>query len=675
MTKPKSDKNSKTVTTVIIEKHRNLIEQIERHNDLYHTKDQPEISDYEFDQLFQSLVDLENENPGLDLSGSPTQKAGGQIISAFQKHPHRKPMLSLSNSYSTKDILAFDERVRKFLRDDQSVEYFAELKLDGLSMELVYEKGVLVRALTRGDGQTGEDVTHNIKTISTIPKKISHKSLLEVRGEVLIFKDDFLKMNSQAEEAGEPLFANPRNAAAGTVRQLDSNVAAKRPLKFMAYALGDYQDIQFESQSDLWKKLTGMGFPVIEKNLTLTTSQVSDLTDYYNSIENKRPSLPFDIDGIVLKVNSFKLQDDLGLVARSPRWATAVKFQPVQSETTVEDIVIQVGRTGALTPVAIMKPVKVGGVTITNATLHNQDELSKKDVRIGDTVVIQRAGDVIPEIVRVIIEKRPKSSKAFIIPLVCPVCQSEAAKGEDEAVLRCANADCPAIITESIKHFVSRRAMNMEKVGDRLIETLIQESLIKRPSDLFHLKAKDLLNLERQGEKSVENILNSVEKSKKTSLQRLIFGLGIRFVGEQTAKLLSDHFLTAEKFASATAEELEKVPEIGPKVSSAIVAWLSNRKNQKELQNLLSVGLEFEQKTRRADGKLSGQSFLVTGTLPVKRDVAHAVIEENGGKLLSGVSSKLNYLVVGEDGGSKIEKAQSLGVQMISWDELLQMIK
>lgn len=675
MTKSKSENAQKTPDSWTKEKHRNLIEQVNKHNHLYHTKDRPEITDFEFDQLFQDLIQLEKDNPGLDVSNSPTQKAGGEVISAFKKVAHRKPMLSLSNSYSVEDMIEFDSRVRKFLRDDQSVEYFAELKLDGLSMELVYEDGLLVRALTRGDGTVGEDVTHNIKTIKTIPKKISHKGLLEVRGEVLIFKEDFLSMNAQAEELGDALFANPRNAAAGTVRQLDSKIAAKRPLKFMAYALGDYQGIDFKSQHDLWKKLSDFGFPVLEENLICKSEKIEDLTDYYQAIEKKRPKLSFDIDGIVVKVNSFRLQEDLGMVARSPRWATAVKFQPVQAETIIEDIVIQVGRTGALTPVAIMKPVKVGGVTITNATLHNQDELSKKDVRIGDTVVIQRAGDVIPEVVRVVEDKRPKSSKPFIIKPICPVCESEAIKGEDEAVLRCSNAECPAVVTESIKHFVSRRAMNMEKVGDKLVEALIKESLIKRPSDLFSLKAIDLLALERQGEKSVENILTSIERSKKTNLQRLIFGLGIRFVGEQTAKLLSDHFLTAEKFAEATSEELEKIPEIGPKVSGGIVNWLSNKKNQKELKALLSVGLEFEQKTRKADGVLSGKSFLVTGTLPVKRDEAHAIIEENGGKLLSGVSSKLNYLVVGEDGGSKIEKAQSLGVSMISWDELLQMIK
>lgn len=665
-------------TKDIISKHKALIAQINHHNELYHTKDKPEISDREFDQLFQSLLDLESQNPDLDTTHSPTQKVGGEVIVAFQKVAHRKPMLSLANSYSTDDIIEFDERIKKFLRVDKDVEtkieYFAELKLDGLSMELVYEGGTLVRALTRGDGTVGEDVTHNIRTIKSIPQKISHKGLLEVRGEVLIFKNDFAKMNEDLEELGLQTFANPRNAAAGAVRQLDSKIAAKRPLKFFAYTIGDYNGITFDSQKDLEDKLHCLGFPILEKKLICASDNIQKMVDYYNYIETERQTLPFDIDGIVVKVNSFRLQDDLGLVARSPRWATAAKFQPVQSETVIEDIQIQVGRTGALTPVAIMKPVKVGGVTITNATLHNQDELSKKDVRIGDTVVIQRAGDVIPEVVKVVLEKRPKSAKAFIIPLECPVCRSKAEKSEDEAVLRCTNSFCPAVVKESIKHYVSRRALNMEKVGDRLVEILFEQKLIETPSDLYKLKKSELLDLDRQGEKSVENILNSIENSKKTSLNRFIYGLGIRFVGEQTAKLLADHYLTIDNMIETTAEELEKIPEIGPKVSASILLWLKQKRNQKEIAALIKSGIVFEEKKRAASGKLSGQSFLVTGTLPVKRDEAHAVIEDNGGKLLSGVSSKLNYLVVGEDGGSKIDKAQSLGVKMISWEEFLELI-
>ncbi len=658
----------------IYDKYAELVHKINYHNELYHTKDKPEISDYEYDKAFEELIELEKAYPKLVSENSPTQKVGGSVIASFQKVDHRLPMLSLANSYNDQDILDFDQRVKKFLRNDDQVEYFAELKLDGLSMELVYENGELVRALTRGDGVTGEDVTHNIKTITSIPKKIKHKSLLEVRGEVLIFKKDFITMNAQNEELGLALFANPRNAAAGTIRQLDSKIAAKRPLKFFAYALGAFENIQFTNQQQTEDTLKDLGFPVLEKEYIICTSKAENLIRYYQDIEIKRPKLPFDIDGIVIKVNSFKLQEDLGLVARSPRWATAVKFNPEQAETVVEDIVVQVGRTGALTPVAIMKPVKVGGVTIMHATLHNQDEIDRKDVRVGDAVIIQRAGDVIPEIVKVVLEKRKTNAKAFKIPLTCPSCQKKAFREDDEAIYRCLNPFCEAILIESIKHFVSRRALNVEKVGDKLIEAFVKNKLVESYSDLYKLTTDKIMSLERQGEKSTENILSSFEGSKQTTLAKFIYGLGIRFVGEQTAKLLADHFGTIENFMNSTKEELEKVPEIGIKVSEAIVKWTADKRMQKEIKDLIKVGITFQKPKRSMEGKLAGLSFLVTGTLPVKREDAHQVIEENGGKLLSGVSSKLSYLIVGDDAGSKADKAQSLGVKMLNWDEFLKLL-
>ncbi len=657
-------------------RHTELKRLIHHHNELYHTHDKPEISDYEYDRLFQELLDLEAKYDHLDLTDSPSKRVGGDAISAFQKVAHRRPMLSLANSYSAEDILDFDQRVKKFLRKDAPVEYFAELKLDGLSMELIYENGKLIRALTRGDGTVGEDVTHNIKTIKTIPLKLKTKNppeLLEVRGEVLIFKKDFLKMNEAYEEQGEDTFANPRNAAAGTVRQLDPKIAASRPLKFFAYAVGDYQGISFDTQKDITEVFSQFGLPTLEDDLTVKTNDPTELVNYYKKIEKIRPKLEFDIDGIVIKVNSLIQQDDLGLVARSPRWATAAKFKPEQAQTVIENIVVQVGRTGALTPVAIMAPVKVGGVTITHATLHNQDEIDRKDVRIGDTVFIQRAGDVIPEVVAVNHDKRPKSAKPFKIPLECPSCGEKARRGEEDAVLRCENSLCKSKIKESIKHFVSRRAMNIEKVGDRLIEIFIDEHLIEGFSGLYKLKKEQLLNLERQGEKSVDNILKSIETSRKTTLARFIYALGIRFVGEQTAKLLADHYVTIENFMKTSQEDLETIPEIGPKVSASILESLKSKTFQKEVAKLSEM-LEFEKSSRSTEGPLSGQSFLVTGTLPVKRDEAHDVIEKNGGKLLSGVSSKLNFLIVGDDPGSKVEKAQSLDVKIISWDELLKML-
>lgn len=657
-------------------RHEELKKLIQYHDELYHQKDRPVISDYEYDQLFNELLELEKKYKNLDISDSPSQRVGGIAISSFKKVAHRKPMLSLGNSYSTEDILDFDLRVKKFLRDQAAVEYFAEPKLDGLSMELIYEDGLLVRALTRGDGVVGEDVTHNVKTIKTIPLRLKTKTppkLLEVRGEVIIFKKDFVAMNAAYEEIGEDEFANPRNAAAGTTRQLDPKIAAARPLKFMAYALGDCDGIIFSTQKNISEVLKELGLPIIDQDLTVCSSDPNDLVNFYLKIEKCRAKLDFDIDGIVIKVNSLVQQEDLGLVARSPRWATATKFQPEQAETIIENIVVQVGRTGALTPVAIMKPVRVGGVTITNATLHNQDEINRKDVRIGDTVYIQRAGDVIPEIVSVNLSKRPKNSQPFLISDKCPSCEKKVVKEDGEAVLRCVNPACSSVLKEGLKHFVSRRAMNLEKIGNKLIESLVDAGLIHSFSDLYSLKKEPLLELERQGEKSVENILSSIEASKKTTLAKFIYALGIRFVGEQTAKLLADHFISIDGFLKATKAELESVPEIGPKVSLSILNSLENKNFVKEVIRLTNF-IEFEKPTRTGLGPLAGKSFLVTGTLPLKRDEAHEIIEKNGGKLLSGVSSKLNYLIVGDDPGSKADKAQSLDVKIISWDELLKML-
>src|SRR3989344_111711 len=666
----------------IYERYEQLKNLIRHHDDLYHVKDKPKISDYEYDQLFADLLKMEADNSNLDRSDSPSQRVGGAPIDQFQKVPHRMPMLSLSNSYSTEDLVDFDERVKKFLRlekdSEEKIEYFAELKLDGLSLELIYENGLLIRGLTRGDGLIGEDVTHNVRTIKSIPLKLktdTPPALLEVRGEVLIFKKDFLEMNRKNEDLGIALFANARNAAAGTIRQLDPKVASTRPLKFIAYGTGETQGIIFSSQQDITRKFASLGLPVLPESFVTCTSRIEDILEYYAEIEKKRPRLEFDIDGIVVKVNSLTKQEDLGLVARSPRWATAAKFKPEQMETVIEDIQVQVGRTGALTPVAIMAPVKVGGVTITHATLHNQDEINRKDVRIGDTVFVQRAGDVIPEVVSVVLAKRPKNSKPYVVTDSCPACGTTAVKEPEDAVSRCPNPYCDAVLKESIKHFVSRRAMGVEKVGDKIIETFVEKKLVATFSDLYKLNKKSLLGLERQGEKSVENILSNIEASKKTTLSRFIYALGIRFVGEQTAKLIADHYGTIEAFLKTTPEELEKVPEIGPKVSAAIIQYLQDKRWQTEIQKLLDAGITFEKPKRSAEGPLAGFSFLVTGTLPVKRDEAQNFIEEHGGKLLSSVSSKLSYLVVGDDPGSKVDKAQSLGVKMISWDELKKLIK
>lgn len=661
-------------------RHQELKQLLAKYDYHYFVLDQPLVGDFEYDKLYQELRELENADPALDRTDSPTQRVGAPPLEGFTKAAHRIPMLSLSNSYSPEDLVEFDGRVRKVLNIETPIEYLCELKFDGLALELIYENGFLVRALTRGDGTVGEDVTTNVKTIRAIPLRLRSKSpppIVEIRGEVLIYKADFVRLNEQQDELGLSVFANPRNAAAGTLRQLDSKIVASRPLRFFAYASGAMEGIEFKTQEQMQNQFADWGLPIAGEVKKVPLKQLKTgaegVVDFFHQIEKIRFDLPFEIDGIVVKVNSLRLQNDLGIVARSPRWATAAKYKPQQAETVVENIIVQVGRTGALTPVAIMKPVKVGGVTITNATLHNIEELERKDVRIGDTVLIHRAGDVIPEIVSVDLNRRPKDSQAFQMPSQCPACDEPVTKAEDEAVLRCINPLCTAVMKESLKHFVARRAMNVDKVGDKLIESLFEAQLVQKFSDLYRLTKDDILSLERQGEKSAENILSSIHKSKKTTLARLIFALGIRFVGEQTAKLLADHFSTAENFLKATGEELLKVPEIGPKVADNIQQALANPAFRAELQALLDSGLQIEASRRSHIGPLTGLSFLVTGTLPVKREQAHEFIESHGGKLLSSVSSKLSYLVVGDDPGSKVDKAQSLGVKMITWEELQQM--
>ncbi len=663
------------------DRHSELKKLISHHDSLYHVQDRPEITDYQYDQLFSELQQLEKNHPELDTSDSPTHRVGGAALDVFSKVPHRVPMLSLSNSYSAEDLAEFDLRVKKFLLlgEGKEVEYFCEPKFDGLAIELVYENGLLVRALTRGDGTTGEEVTQNIKTIRRIPLRLQTKSppaLVEVRGEVIMFKEDFAELNHSQQEAGEMTFANPRNAAAGAVRQLDSKIAAQRPLRFFAYALGATEGVSFKSQEHCENQFHEWGLPVAESGVLRKTVQGSEaVIDFYHDVEKLRTSLPFDIDGIVVKVNSFRLQDDLGLVARSPRWATAAKYKPAQATTVVENILVQVGRTGALTPVAIMKPVKVGGVTVTNATLHNQDEIDRKDVRIGDTVIIQRAGDVIPEIVSVVLDHRPKKSTPFKIPERCPICGSQAKKAEEEVIFRCTNPLCPAILKESLKHFASRRAMNIDKVGDKIIEALCDAGFLKSFSDFFRLRKEDVLSLDRQGEKSAQNIISSIEKSKKIPLARLIYAFGIRFVGEQTAKTLAEHFVNLDGFLDADLEVLQTAPDIGPKVAQSIYDWLQDKRLLKDVRDLIRLGVEPQSLQRKTTGAFAGTSFLITGTLPVKRDEAKDFIESLGGKILSSVSSKLNYLVVGDDPGSKVERARELEVAIISWEELQKMAK
>ncbi len=703
--------------------YQKLKDSIQEHNYLYHVLDQPKITDFEYDKLFNELLKLEQENPDWVEADSPSFRVGGEPLKGFSKQDHRLPMLSLQNTYNTEEILAFDQRLKKFLKSDQSISYFCAPKFDGLAVELIYQNGVLTQALTRGDGTTGEDVTQNVKTLKSIPLKLKTDNppeLLEVRGEILIFKTDFREMNERQQELGLQTFANPRNAAAGTIRQLDPKIAASRPLKMFCYAPGVVEGINFKTQDQFEKQLEKWGFPVVrfetkmnspqkmeilkkkkildklkdgffsedsnlanlkedsKKVLHLPLSFVADeahqVTEYYDVIDQLRHSLPYDIDGIVIKVNNYELQNELGNVARSPRWAAAAKFAPEQAQTLIEDIKVQVGRTGALTPVAIMKPVKVGGVTITNATLHNQEEIDRKDVRVGDTVIIQRAGDVIPEVVEVLKDKRAKNSKKFKIPDKCPACGSKVEKPEEEVVSRCFNSMCPAIVAQSIKHFVSRRAMNIDKLGDRLIEVFIENKLIEKYSDLYGLKKEDILNLERQGEKSTQNILESIEASKSTNLGRFIFALGIRFVGEQTAKSLATEFKSVERFLETNEEELVAIDDIGPKVAESIMRSLKQKQFVKEVKQLVKAGIKFEKaKSAAKDSPFSGKKIVVTGTLPMGRNQIKDLLEELGAVVSGSVSKKTDYVLVGDDPGSKYEKAQKLDVEILNWDQFNQL--
>ncbi len=650
---------------------------IHHHDWLYHTLDKPEITDFQYDQLVQELKELENQHPEYERRDSPSLRVGSQILDFFEKVPHRLPMLSLANTYSIEELEEFDQRIKNFVNAplETPIEYFCEPKFDGLAVELIYQDGLLNRAITRGDGSIGEDVTQNIRTIRDVPLVLREKvpGIFEVRGEILIFKNDFFELNEMQQERGLPHFANPRNAAAGTVRQLDPQIAATRPLRFFAHGVGVAESLSVQQQCAYTEKFEALGLPTAQRfsGLGKLCVDIHSAKEHYLWLEKHREQLPFEIDGLVIKVNSLRLQNDLGLIARSPRWATAAKFKPQQAETLIKNILIQVGRTGALTPVAIMAPVKVGGVTVTNATLHNQDEIDRKDIRIGDSVIIQRAGDVIPEVVEVVLSKRQAASQPFRIPNICPSCSHVAEKNDGEVVLRCVNPYCPSILKESLKHFVSRRAMNVEKLGDKWVDAFVDQGLVKSFSDLYRLKREDLMGLERMGEKSTENLLKSLEKSKQTNLAKFVYAQGIRFVGEQTAKNLAEHFGDLNSLLKADMGQLLQIPEIGEKVSSKILEWIQNEQAQADVQNLIRYGIKIEPPRRQLSGPLAGLSFLITGTLPISRDEAKDIIEKNGGKILSSVSSKLSFLVVGDDPGSKVDKAQSLGVEMIDWDQVL----
>ncbi len=663
-------------TEAIKKRVEKLREEIEYHNYRYYILDQPEISDAQYDRLMKELEKLEEQYPELRSPNSPTQRVGAPPLEAFEIVRHTIPMLSLANAFDEAETRDFDKRVKKFLGTSQEIEYVAEPKLDGLAVELVYENGHFVVGSTRGDGVNGENITQNLRTIKTIPLQLVRKETpvperLEVRGEVIMQVRKFKELNRRREEMGEPLFANPRNAAAGSVRQLDSKVTASRPLEIYCYGIGEVIGRTFKTHWEILQTLSKWGLrinPHIRK-----CRNIDEVLQYYHEMSEKRESLPYEIDGIVIKVDRLDLQARLGEIARSPRWALAFKFQPKQETTRILDIIVQVGRTGALTPVAVMEPVKVGGVEVSRATLHNQDEIDKKDVRIGDTVIIQRAGDVIPEVVQVITSKRKGTEKKFKMPSKCPVCGAEVVK--EEAIHRCIGLDCPAQLKGRIKHFASKRAMDIEGLGTKLTDQLVDKGLVRDVADLYYLKKEQLTELERMADKSAQNIIDAIEKSKTKPLSKFLYALGIRHVGETTAEDLARHFKRLEDFFHLTEEDLREVEGIGPEVAASVYQFFHDKKNKESIERLKKAGLKVIEPVKEEKGKLAGKTFVFTGTLKAYgRDEARNLVESLGGFTASSVSKKVDYVVVGEDPGSKLDKAKELGIKTLTEEEFKKLI-
>lgn len=655
-----------------------LREEINYHNYLYYVLDSPEISDAEYDRLMQELVKLEKAYPDLVTPDSPTQRVGAPPLEEFRSVTHTIPMLSLSNTETEEETLEFDRRIKRFLHlpEDKSIEYVAEPKLDGLAVEVIYEEGRLKVGSTRGDGFTGEDVTLNLKTIRTLPLNLIKKyepvpARLEVRGEVFIRLEDFRKLNRQREERGEPAFANPRNAAAGSLRQLDPNITAKRPLDIFFYGVGEVTGRRFETHWDILRTLREWGLKT--NPLNRPCQGIHEAVDFYKEIGERRDALEYEIDGVVIKVNTLDLQERLGTVARSPRWAVAYKFEPRQATTRILKIEAHVGRTGILTPVAVMEPVNVGGVTVSRSTLHNQDEIDRKDVRTGDWVLIQRAGDVIPEVVKVITSKRTGKEKPYHLPDKCPVCGSDVMR--EDVYYRCTGINCPAQLKERIRHFASRRAMDIEGLGEKLTEQLVDKGLVKNISDIYYLTKDQIAALERMADKSAQNIMDAIEASKGRELPRVVFALGIRHVGEQTAKLLARHFGSIERLTAAEEEDLLTIETIGPEIAQSVVKFFRQEDNRREIRRLQEAGVRIPPLPLKKAGKLDGKVFVFTGTLrSFTRDEAKERVEALGGHTASSVSKNTDFVVAGGEAGSKARKARELGVRIITEDEFLKML-
>ena len=657
---------------------RALREQIERHNHAYHVQDAPSVPDAEYDRLFRELQALEAAHPELQTADSPTQRVGGAPLAQFAQVRHRTPMLSLNNAFADEEVAAFDKRVRDALVASADVEYAAELKFDGLAMSITYVHGVLVQAATRGDGETGEDVSANVKTIRVIPLKLNSTNppaLLEVRGEVLLFKADFAALNQRQREAGEKEFVNPRNAAAGALRQLDARITAQRPLKFFAYGLGvcrgendeEWLPPTVSGHSQLLDWYAGLGLPVCQERAVVRGA--GGLLGFYQRIGALRTSLAYDIDGVVYKVNRFDAQKTLGYVSRAPRFAIAHKFPAEEELTEVLDIEVQVGRTGAITPVARLKPVFVGGVTVTNATLHNEDEVRRKDVWRGDAVTVRRAGDVIPEVVMVSRPGPRRTEDYFRMPLHCPVCGSDVVREAGESAARCTGGlFCAAQRKQALLHFAQRRALDIEGLGDKLVDQLVDADVVKTPADLYKLGVTSLAALERMAEKSAQNVVEAIEQSRHTTLARFLFGLGIRHVGESTAKDLARAFGNLDAIIKADQDQLLQVPDVGPVVAASIVLFFRQPHNCEVVEQLRAAGVTWPEGEPQANvaSVLAGKTFVLTGTMPsLSREEAKAMIEAKGAKVAGSVSKKTGYVVAGAEAGSKLVKAQELGLTIL----------
>lgn len=646
------------------------------HSHRYYVLDAPEIDDAEFDRLYQRLVKLEQDHPELITSDSPTQRVGGTPAEGFERVAHSVPMLSLSNAFSAEDLLAFDTRVRNGLPDD-SLEYVVELKIDGLAINLVYESGRLLRAATRGDGTEGEDVTSNVRTIRAVPLVLSGQvpPVMEVRGEAYMPRPAFDRLNDERLEAGEPLLANPRNAAAGSLRQLDSRVTASRTLDIFVYGMGAREELAVTTHEQTLQFLQELGFKVNPHYRVFIT--IGEVIDYCQSWAEKRVDLPYDIDGLVIKVNSLAGQRQLGSTAKDPRWAIAFKFPAEQATTIVEDIVVRVGRTGVLTPTAVLRPVRLAGSTVSRATLHNEDFIKEKDICIGDTVIIHKAGEIIPEVISVVESRRTGAEKSFVMPATCPECGSMVLRIPGESAHKCINGACPALLREGLIHFVSRDAMNIDGLGQAVVTSLVDSGLVADAADLYTLSAEQVLNLERMGPKSAQNLIEAIAASKQAGLARLLFGLGIRFVGAKAAATLARHFGDIELVAKASADELTALDEIGPRIAESVVEYFARPESEHLITKLSAAGVKLTEEKRRttANLPLTGKTFVLTGTLPtLTRNDAAELIESQGGKVTSSVSKKTDYVVAGEEAGSKLDKAQKLGITVLNEAEFMALL-